>query len=120
MLFNRMKGILSYKLKGKYGWSSYQPDIIDVADIISLSYKKRLFCLLDKESPYTLNIECFHITSKTSRGTGLTFIPRNNFKSIITRRFKTVVEIEKQINILSNYQNLLDNYAIKIRNKLLE
>ena len=121
-----MKGILSYQLKGKSGWAYHQPDIIDVADIISLSYNKRLCCLLDRGFPYTFNIECHNIKTETtlapvvtSKGIGLAFIPRNNFKSIITKRFKTIAEIEKEINVISNYQNLLDDYARDIKNKLL-
>lgn len=49
MSYNKIKGVLYYELKGKYGWSYYQPNIIDVADIISVSYNERLFCLLDKD-----------------------------------------------------------------------
>lgn len=127
MFSTRIKCILNYELKGKYGWSYYQPNIIDVADIISVSYNERLFCLLDKDFPYTLYIECHNITTETTlapvittKGIGLSFVPRNNFKSTITRRFKTTNEINDEINKISHYQNLLDDYAVKIRNELLE
>lgn len=122
MLFNRIKGILFYEPKGKCGWSSYQPSTIDVADVISLSYNKRLFSLLDRESPYTLNIQCYNISTKTrlapvitSKGIGLAFTQCNNFESIITRRFKTVDEISNEISKISNYQNLFDDYSTRIQ-----
>ena len=127
MSFNRIKGVLYYELKGKFGWSFYQPHSIDVADIISSSHDKRLFCLLDRNSPYNLNIECYNISTETtlapvitSKGAGLAFTQHNTFKSIITRRFKTIDEINEEINKISNYQNLLDQYATKIRIQLLE
>lgn len=126
MSFGKIKGILSYELKGKYGWSSYQPNIIDITDIISVTYNKRLFCIFDDDCPYTLNIECHNISTETTlapvittKGIGLTFIPRNTFKNTITRRFKTLDEVNNEINKISDHKNLLNNYATKIRNELL-
>lgn len=126
MSVNRIKGLLNYKLKGKPGWSSFQPEDIDIADIISVGYNKRLFCLFDRNNHYTLEIKCFNISTEiilapaiTLKGIGLAFVPRNTFESTITRRFKTLDEINKEIDIISNFQTKLDEYALKIRNEII-
>jgi hypothetical protein len=125
MLSVRIRGILKYELKGKYGWSSYQPNTVDIADIISVTPSTRLFCLFDRDYPYSLNIECFNITTDitmgpaiTSKGIGLAFVPHTKFSSIVTRRFKTMDEMLIEIDKIRDYQQLLDEYAINIRNAL--
>lgn len=87
---------------------------------------KDYFVYQIKIFPYTFNIECHNITTETTlapvtttKGIGLSFVPRNNFKSNITRRFKTIDEITNEINKIYHYQNLLDEYSVRIRNELL-
>ena len=127
MSVNRIRGIFNYKFKGKPGWSSFQTETVDIADIISVGYNKRLFCLFDKDDLYTLEIKCFNISTEiilapaiTSKGIGLAFVPRSTFESTITRRFQTLDDLNGEIDLIFNYQTKLDEYALRIKNEIIE
>lgn len=53
---NRITGVLSYTLRGTNGWSDLSLNKIDVGMVVSTNVKKRLFCLFDRDKPYTLHI----------------------------------------------------------------
>lgn len=48
---HQMTGFMRHALKGIDGWSELQKRHIDVSKIIEVSYRKRLFCILDRQYP---------------------------------------------------------------------
>ena len=124
MSIRRIAGIFSYELKGVQGRFSIKSNIVDIADIICINGYKRMFCILDKDYCYSLQIECSNIETKAYRalviapfGVGLAFIPEKTI--LIDLRFKTEEEMNSEIDEIEEKQKLLDELAQKIRNKLL-
>ena len=52
-----MKDAITYVLKGVRGWSIYNYKTINVANIVSLEYNKRLFKIFDRDYNWTLKIK---------------------------------------------------------------
>ena len=121
MSIRRIAGIFSYELKGVQGRFFIKSN---VANIICINGYKRMFCILDKNYCYSLQIECSNIETKAYRalviapfGVGLAFIPEKTI--LIDLRFKTEEEMNSEIDEIEEKQKLLDELAQKTRNKLL-
>lgn len=109
------------------GWSRFYEQSLDVRKIKSISYRKRLFCLLDRDYPYTLSIKYHNITNEstlipviTSNGTiGVGSSTYYKDTSLMTTRYKNLDDLQKDIKSieeLKNKINLFDNE----QNKKLE
>lgn len=125
---NRLPGIVYHQLKGIQGHSNLGIDYIDVGKISSISYAKRLFCIMDRTHKFTITIEyaepktewvSFPIPVYAGQfGIGIMFMKDVSFSQIITRRYNSEEECEAEISAIKYKQTQLDMLAIKLRNML--
>jgi hypothetical protein len=122
---NLLKGFIYHNLYGINGWSIKQNSNLDVAKIIDIYHHKRLFCLLDRDHKYTLNIIYSEISVSnsispvvTTNGIGAAvFVPRIDTEYIITKRYKTEQECIGEITNINNKINKIKNYMDKIKKR---
>lgn len=97
---------MSYKFSGILSpFSNFYKNDINFKDIINISYRKRLFSIVNNDCPYSLDIEiknpindikCFY--SGCFIETSLPFcVNRHNFTKIISFRYRSIEECEKEI-----------------------
>lgn len=115
-----LQGILFHTLKGSPGWSDLAIKKVDVGRIAEMSYQKRLFCLFDRDKPYTLAIVYYLPKTNTSlaptlgHSVGITIYDRTIVEHVITKRYTSeqevqaeIAAIEKKISKLKSYQKRL-------------
>lgn len=105
----------------KPGWSHLNLSELDVRKVMSIDYHKRLFCLFDRDHPYTLRIEYYNPRSTFGFAPVLGgrggFVPTNDYEesSMITKRYMTakdaiadIIEIERLQTIIAQYDAIKD------------
>lgn len=99
-----------YRFTGKFGLSKIKRNPIDIGDILDIDYRKRLFCILDKDRPYELNIRIkhFHI-SHYNPIPNVGLIPSYSNRANISFRYKTEDECIREIETILNLQKLLND-----------
>lgn len=108
------------------GLSSFHINPIDIRKIIDIQYRKRLFCILDIEYKYTLEIEYSIPTNRLSISPVIVFgnlgIANNinNKTSIMTLRYKTEKEVINIIEEIKMKQNLISQFDNEQNKKLQE
>src|SRR5436189_210952 len=111
------QGIFSYKLTGRRGWSSCSLEEVDPALIIGANVRKRLFMIFDRECPYTLTLKYAKPKQSLNLNIGITsdgkmvYTPtvRTDFYQIITKRYQTRDDAQKDIEEINKYQKMLKN-----------
>ena len=92
---------MNYVLKGINGWSDLNLQTINVLKIISCNYRKRWFCIFDRDYKYVLEIG---YNSPISYTVFLGYPHRYvDHIPIITKRYKSVEDINdeiQQINVM--------------------
>jgi len=88
--------LIFYRLKGINGWSIQQKQNIDVANVLDISYHKRVFMLFDRDYPYTLSIKYAIFDEKPpfNKPTYMTKIG----EQYITKRYRSEEDVEEDIN----------------------
>jgi hypothetical protein len=120
-----IEGILYHILKGTPGWSTCTHTKIDVAGIISVTYDKRLFKIFDKHHDYTLSINYQesqeHATINPVIGGkgGITIGSETITEQLITKRYISLDDVLKEIDMIKHKQAQLQKYSIDIEIKLM-
>lgn len=109
-----MFGVLFHSLSGKNGWSYLKLNKIDVAKVIKMSCNERLFCIFDRDHPYTLTIK---YDQPDSRTTASPVIGSGGFQTVIhdeyvpnqliTKRYKSKNDVMKEIDDINKKKELL-------------
>src|SRR5689334_18355327 len=105
------QSLIFHELKGIPGWSGVNKKIIDVAMVKEINFRKRLFRLIDREYPYTLNILYYdpHFgTSVFTTGGRRVNVSEAFCESYITRRLKSEHECLSEFNEIIEKQNKLE------------
>ena len=111
-----MEGIIFHTLKGIRGWSKLNISTIDVYKIKDIYYNKRLFCIFDRNYPYTLIIkynepqESINLAPGINFKGGVTLSLVNNMCLIsdITKRYKTEIEVKNEIEEINIKQKKIE------------
>ena len=120
-MFNK---IIFHSLKGIPGWSTCTHVKIDINKIISINYTKRMFKIFNREHDYTLNIEYDEINTYTTiipvigGNGGFTINNETEKERTITKRYKTLKDVTREIKEIEIKQEALKKYSEKIRNYL--
>lgn len=99
------KNCFFHTLKGINGFSNYNLQTLDIAEIRNISYNKRSFCLFDKKFPFTLRISY-----------SITHFPQE-FNSTITKRYCSEKECQDEMDEIYEKQKKLER--IKKLSKLI-
>lgn len=110
------------------GLSGFHLNPIDVRKVMNIDYRKRLFCIFDKEYKYTLEIKYSNPRSELRVSSVLTTggqIGTGIYKeyvesSIMTLRYKTEREVKNEIREIKMKQNLITEFDNEQNLKLQE
>lgn len=123
-----MKGTIFHTLKGIKGWSQFNISTIDICKIKDIYYEKRLFCIFNKNHPYTLTIEYCEPTQSYGLVRGATFdgkftttlVSQIDLTTFMTRRYKSEIEVMNEIEEIKTKQKKIELLKIKFANQLIE
>lgn len=118
-------GLFMKTLKGSRGWSHLQLEQIDISRVIDVNYRKRTFCIFDRDRPYTLDIK-YHYPKDEIKinpiigGKG-GFVVSESVKNdhMITRRFRTESEVIAEVKEIRDYQEQVEKLKEMYKNELL-
>lgn len=116
--------------ESKPGWSPCQGTCIDIAKVKGTSSRRRLFCFLDREHPYTLTINYSSEKSQaTVQKSYVPFIPlvipifledeKDEGTTYITRRYPSFDLCQEEMQAIRKKQDVLNGH-LKIYNDDLE
>ena len=98
-----------------WGWSNHKINPLDLLNVTKYEYYERLFCIINRDYPYTVDIEYYNPYNKTNISpvitTGGIGISNNSVhvtKSNITRRFQTEDDCKKFISDITAKKALID------------
>ena len=116
-----IEGLLHHTLSGIRGFSYLGHSTIDVAKVLNVSYRKRLFMIFDREYPYTLVISYKNILTTTSVSpvfvngqVGHVYGSLTTTESIITKRYKGKREVFNEIQEIERKQKALESMGKKL------
>ncbi len=106
------------------GWSRFSPKVINAGQVISSSISKRMFCLLDRDYPFTLSITYYHPQHQLLPGSAITsiipvFVWGTKSIHTITRRYRTLGECLAEQEGIVNKQDALQGYYQKLADTLM-
>lgn len=91
--YKQLSGFIFHTLKGFPGWSKCNLQVLDVARILNVRCRKRMFMVCDRDKPYTLEVHYLHPLVEI-------YTPcysRTITDSIITKRYKTIGDAQKEM-----------------------
>jgi hypothetical protein len=119
---NRFPGILFHTLKGINGWSNFSLKELDVAKIMSISYRERLFKIFDRDEPYSLEISYNHTIENTSVAPvftggkiGFSLYQKTTIEQSITKRYQTKKDVDLEFSEINHKMKKLDLLSEKLR-----
>lgn len=123
-----MIGILFHTLKGKPGWGRLALEEIDVCKIQNMTYFKRLFCIFDRDHPYTLSIvynqpfETIQLINgiNSNGGVTTTLVNKVVLTQQITRRYQTEESARKEIEDIQQKIRKMNDYKKKLMATIME
>lgn len=122
ILYCKMRNVIFHTLNGIRGWSTHAPDSIDVSRVSSIKFEQRLFKIFNREYDYTVKIVydepyTTYTFVPVSNG-GSTAVPITYLTKTITRRFITLDDARREVDIVKKHQEKLDAYMNKVRNEI--
>jgi len=122
------QGLFSHTLTGKKGWSSCSLNEIDPALVTTINVRERLFMLFDRDYPYTLTLKYAKPRKTSAMDVGVTtngnlaFTPttRTDLNQMITKRYQTREEAQKDMDEINRYQKMLKDHSEEIRDQILK
>lgn len=111
-----MRGLIFHNLKGIKGWSDLSISQINVYKIKEIFYKKRLFCIFNKNYRYTLTIKYsepneYYMPIIVYGGHGITttsLVKQVNLTQIITKRYLTEADVINEIEEIKLKQQKIE------------
>lgn len=121
-----MIGMIFHTLKGIAGWSILSISKIDIYKIKKIYYKKRLFCIFNREYPYNLIIIYNEPRSTVNFAPGINFngefttsmVDSVSLTVNITKRYKTEIEVKNEIKEIQIKQNKIKLFQKKIESQI--
>lgn len=122
----RISKLIFHELSLPFGWGNQEIRNLDLAKIINVSYRRRLFCLLQQDRPYTLCIDYKHKTTSTGVApvivaggrAGMSFYEKTDNEIVITCR-GTLDEITSEHNEIMKKMKRLDIVSEHMRQQAL-
>lgn len=118
---NRIAAVCFHKLKGSSGWSECNLKTIDVAKILEMDYRQRLFCFWDRDKPYTIEVTYYQPHTKSSLaptyyagGFGTTSYNETILERSITKRYSSEALVQQEIEDIEKKMTKLDGLARKL------
>ena len=112
------------------GLSSFHINPADVRKIIDITYRKRLFCIFNKEYKFSLDIKYFDPKNETTVSPAVVFAGQYGIggvfhstyveTSIMTLRYKTKKEVINVIDEIKMKQSLISKFDNEQNKKLQE
>lgn len=121
-----MQRIMTHVLKGKTGMSKLQLEEIDVEQVISMSYRKRWFAILDRDARYSLTVEYDQqshsaVLPVIVAGGHVGFALNNvDDSSVITKRYASAEDCIREITEITEKQSMVESYRQAIRKEIME
>mgnify|MGYP003384689975 FL=1 len=116
--------LIFHTLKGIKGWSSCSYTKIDIGKIISIKYHERMFKIFNQDHDYTLTIEYDEAHTYTTLSPviggkgGFTVNTVTDTERLITKRYETLKDVEREIKEIKLKQSTLNNYINETRDTL--
>lgn len=123
------ENVLFHKLKGARGWSSFFTQNVDVAKVVEITYRKRLFKIFDTECDYTMCIKYNQLKKHTdlaptftggSGGFGVTVVDTVKMTQLMTVRYATKEDILEEFNSINQKREKLKAFHDEHYKKLRE
>lgn len=111
-----IEGVFFHTLKGINGLSYLNISCIDISKIKSMTYRRRLFCIFEKDYPFTLEIiykepkteiRINPVLAGNNVGAGLH--QYTSFTQIITKRYKCENDVFDEIKEIKRKEELMKN-----------
>ncbi len=106
------------------GWSSLKLTVVDVRKVMKISYHERLFCLFDRDYPYSLTIKYYNPHSSLSiapvfggRG-GFAVTSEFEESSLVTNRYMHLEDVEADIREIKKLQDIIAQYDLEQNEKM--
>jgi hypothetical protein len=97
---------MHYQFKGLIRWSKIRSQKINIHNISQMKCQKRIFCLLDKDKPYTLDIIHFNDNSLDSK------FPPHQSIGLTSFRYSTLKECKDEIMLINRLKIIIPNKEI--------
>ena len=114
-----MRGAIFHEIRAKFGYGS-QIRKLDVTRVMEMSWSDRLFMITDRHLPYTFRVEYYDPHNKftpipvvTSGGFGWGWGLATQTSKIITFRYPSYEELEKDRDEITRLQNALQRLVQK-------
>ena len=98
-----------------YGWNTAVINPININKILTMEINKRLFCIINKDYPFTLKIKYYNSSIENHAIHNIT-----NYEtySYINLRFKSRNDARYEINKINKLKLLVKEYNLKIREEV--
>ena len=116
-------GILKHTLKGLKGWSFLCIKEIDVMKVVEIKIHRRLFCIFDREHPWTLSIDYnkpIKCVQPVYCGGVFTTIISVALTQIITKRYRTERQVLAEISQIKRKQAAMIEWQQEIADLMME
>ena len=118
--------MIFHTLKGIKGWSTLSIQKIDIYKIKEIYYKKRLFCIFNRDHPYNLIIIYNEPRTTIDFAPGINFnggfttsmVESTSLTVNITKRYKTEIEVKNEIKEIQMKQNKIKLFQKKIESQI--
>lgn len=126
-----MSGTVFHNLRGWYkkGWSDFHINPLDVRKIQAISYRKRMFCIFDRNWPHSIDIEYYNPRSKQSLSpvvstnlqfSGVAASSSYAETSMMTVRYPTETEAREEVELIQQLQKDIALFDKEQNRKLAE
>lgn len=109
------------------GWSGYFTPEIDVRTVMTINYHERMFCLFDRDHPWTVYMKIYNPRSESSVAPviaggrfGIAFTNEYRESSMMTLRFQTEKHATDMINEIERMKKFIADFDNKEQEKLNE
>lgn len=104
----RLRPIIPHKLVGKQScWDTYTLDNIDLCRVRNIKLRKRMFCIIDKYLPYSLDIEYYEESQKGVYTGNIWKIPKEY--NIVSFRYNSEYAAKEDIKLIHKRLDIIDN-----------
>lgn len=122
-----MSDMFTYKLNGIRGLSICDLFIIDASKVVHMDIRERVFMIFDREYPFVLRLEYYlpqtnlvlsRISGEKNEYDVHTLSAHTQQHQIITKRYKTREDADRDYNAIERLQKLEKWHKQKLRTRL--
>lgn len=93
-----LRNLIFHELKGTFGWSKMKERRLDVSCIKSMAYERRMFCIFDRDKPWTFRVKYEELKVSDNLGIAPTF-NRSFGLNGFAFYHETTIEMEHDITV---------------------